>query len=354
MHRIDHKSAATSLPEYLETGTPGYFDYGNVLTETLPTQMHHDFLNDLQENICYAIEQLGVALDKNNQHQLFAALQQYILIGASGAGVAISSVQGDLNPKLGGDLILNSHQIVNSLGDIRIIPNGSGSIDFNKTSLNIKNNLVNKAEPTTKIEFGYVYPLTFKVLNNIILDVTSGGIRLSNSGASANKILNENDFISADSQALSTQRAAKTFVDNRFTYTSSKYLYLIPGNSSGAQIEASGRYFIGGPFAASSGTITYTALPIPKNCVISNLKFKSLDSWNISDSTNVIATLFVNGYATALTITLPTTTSAPNIEDTTHSVSVAAGDLIEIDFSATGTPSVVPRINTAEVTIKIT
>ena len=60
MHRIDHATAA-----------PGeLFTEGNPATATPATIVTHDWLNDVQENICGVVEAAGTTLAKGDYSQL--------------------------------------------------------------------------------------------------------------------------------------------------------------------------------------------------------------------------------------------------------------------------------------------
>ena len=64
MHRIDGPGAAPG----------GLFTEGNPTSGVPATVVTDDFLNDVQENICYVIEQASIALTKGDQTQLRAAI----------------------------------------------------------------------------------------------------------------------------------------------------------------------------------------------------------------------------------------------------------------------------------------
>ncbi|MCO8326795.1 hypothetical protein ABEG10_13820 [Burkholderia cenocepacia] len=74
MHRIDHATAVATKPAPLAAGTPGYFDRGDPLTGRIATYLTADFANDLQENLCNAIEEAGIQLRKGDGTQLLMAI----------------------------------------------------------------------------------------------------------------------------------------------------------------------------------------------------------------------------------------------------------------------------------------
>lgn len=74
MHRIDHATAVATKPAPLADGTPGFFDRGDPITGRIATYLTADFANDLQENMCNAIEAAGIALRKGDGTQLLLAI----------------------------------------------------------------------------------------------------------------------------------------------------------------------------------------------------------------------------------------------------------------------------------------
>lgn len=82
MYRIDTSTASGSLPAPGAAGTPGYFTDGDPSGGIPATIVSADFLNAVQEEMAYVIEQSGAALNKADRTQLYAALLAII------AGVA--------------------------------------------------------------------------------------------------------------------------------------------------------------------------------------------------------------------------------------------------------------------------
>lgn len=70
MHRVDAPGSVTGL-----------FSDGNPAIGQQATQVRAAWLNDLQENICYLIEQAGIALEKGDETQLKAAFDALLLGG---------------------------------------------------------------------------------------------------------------------------------------------------------------------------------------------------------------------------------------------------------------------------------
>lgn len=83
MFRIDDSSAATVMPTPEPVGPKpdAFFTKGDPGLGVPATKVKADWLNALQEEICYVIEQAGLALDKTDRTQLRTALQ---LMGALG------------------------------------------------------------------------------------------------------------------------------------------------------------------------------------------------------------------------------------------------------------------------------
>ncbi|RQS55734.1 MULTISPECIES: phage tail protein [Burkholderia] len=74
MQRIDHPTAAQQQPPAQAPGEPGFFQGGDPLRGIDATWMTPDWANDVQENICQAIEAAGIALSKGDGTQLLKAI----------------------------------------------------------------------------------------------------------------------------------------------------------------------------------------------------------------------------------------------------------------------------------------
>lgn len=85
MFRIDHPTAATSLPPPAAAGTPGYFTEGNPATGTPATVVSADWANMVQEEIANVVVGAGLTLSKSNRGQLLSAIQSIAAGGAAGA-----------------------------------------------------------------------------------------------------------------------------------------------------------------------------------------------------------------------------------------------------------------------------
>lgn len=79
MHRIDRNGAAAAPPTLIAAEeTPGYFTEGDPQQAIPATVVSQDWLNDVQENIAYVIEQAGIALVKGTWTQLRTAITHMI------------------------------------------------------------------------------------------------------------------------------------------------------------------------------------------------------------------------------------------------------------------------------------
>lgn len=88
MHRIDSTGTAVAIPTPGSVGgTVGFFTEGNAGLGTPATVVSADWLNAVQEELSYVIEQTGGALDKTSRTQLKAAIEKV----ASGLGSGILS-----------------------------------------------------------------------------------------------------------------------------------------------------------------------------------------------------------------------------------------------------------------------
>ena len=83
MHRIDHSTAAASLPTPAAAGTPGYFTKGNPGTGTPATVVTDDWLNSIQEENIAILAAAGITPSKTVRNQVLVALTT--LFGGSGS-----------------------------------------------------------------------------------------------------------------------------------------------------------------------------------------------------------------------------------------------------------------------------
>lgn len=78
MQRITHATVATTLPTVSSTGNPGYFEEGAPGDTTPSTVVTADFMNGVQEELCYVIETAGLDLDIADNTLLYQAIQAMI------------------------------------------------------------------------------------------------------------------------------------------------------------------------------------------------------------------------------------------------------------------------------------
>lgn len=80
MYRIDNATAVGVMPTVGAVGpvVNGFFSKGNPNTAQDATVVDDDWLNSIQEEVCFLIEQSGINLDKTNPHQMYAAIQTLI------------------------------------------------------------------------------------------------------------------------------------------------------------------------------------------------------------------------------------------------------------------------------------
>lgn len=72
MHRIDGDDTGASLPTPQAAGTAGYF---KAEGDVPPTQVTGDWLNAVQEELAFAIEESGLTLDKTDNTLLYQAIK---------------------------------------------------------------------------------------------------------------------------------------------------------------------------------------------------------------------------------------------------------------------------------------
>ena len=75
MRRIQHATAAGSLPDYSSTGSQGYFTEGNAGSGIPATRVTADFLNGVQEELVNVIVSGGLTPDGSDRGQLLKALK---------------------------------------------------------------------------------------------------------------------------------------------------------------------------------------------------------------------------------------------------------------------------------------
>lgn len=125
MHRIDDPAAVTSLPQPAQQGTPGFFTGGNPASGQAATVVSADYMNAVQEEICYVIEAAGIVLSKVDRTQLYQALQRLTRIRlyqdfAWYIGPSGNDVNDGLTPATAWGSIRHGYEYIRD----RIDPNG--------------------------------------------------------------------------------------------------------------------------------------------------------------------------------------------------------------------------------------
>ena len=112
MHRIDDPTAVPTLPAPRPPGTPGYFTGGSPGSSGFAaTVVRYEWMNAVQEELCAVIAEAGITLDKTNNNQLVAALQQLMRFRlARDLTLYISPTGNDANDGLTPETALASGQ----------------------------------------------------------------------------------------------------------------------------------------------------------------------------------------------------------------------------------------------------
>lgn len=242
MYKIDTGNAATSLPTPLGVGSNpnGFFQHGDSEGETtsdIPTQVSHDFLNAIQEEISYVITQADIALDKNDRTQLYDAINA-MAEGVEGDPGILMGVEDDISPGLGGDLQIVGHKIIAQSAQA-IELSASNAVDLNNSAILTHTDIQHRADINNKIAFGTDIQ-EFSANGLIIAGISTLGFELGNTGAIINSILNDATLVADSSTDLCTQQAYVTYAnsvaDFQEVYTIYYWFdqaYVINSNGSG-------------------------------------------------------------------------------------------------------------------------
>lgn len=320
MFKIDNATAATVMPTPGSPGpnVDGFFKNGTDVTA--------DWLNAVQEEICYVITQAGGTLDKTDRTQLYNAIHQMMTEFGG-----ITQVSDDLSPSLGGDLDVNGFAITASSGNVELEA-PSGVIDLNAPSVLVHTDIQHRGDTNNKITFG-TDTQNFQVNGASVFDLSASGLRLGAANARVTTIDDDVTMAANSATRLVTQHAAKGYADS---IAAKKFFNFVGGfnggyNSSVSIPPNSTAYVsLGWPFTgfvpgAAASTYAYCFV-MPYAMTLSKLNIYG--NYSGASSNTYVFTLYINGSATSLTVSL--SGGVFSGFDLTHSVSVNAGDAIAL------------------------
>ncbi len=207
MFKIDGAYAVTPQPAVGAVGAnpDGYFQ--------TRTPVDVDWLNTTMKEISLVITTAGLTLNKAAQNQLYLAVIELIDAGPPRPG--ITAIVEDTSPQLGGNLDVNGFNFVSdSDGDIVFTANGSGTVVFNSTDIWIGGELVHAGDTDTKIILGLSDAFDIRTGGDSRFDVTPVGTRFGGANVRIAALFDEDAMTSNSATAISTQQAAKAYVDS--------------------------------------------------------------------------------------------------------------------------------------------
>lgn len=319
MYKIDNETAVAVMPTPAAPGPKpdAYFVANTFITE--------DWLNALQDEVCNVITEAGISLNKSSYTQFHEAILE--LIDSSGPYPYITAIEEDLDPHLGGDLDTNSFDITDSVNSIvGLSANGTGYLIFN-TDVFYVQKLLHAGDTNTFLNLSST-GMEENAGGVNIFDITSAGIRLGGANARVNAILNESNMSSNSATALSTQGAAKSYVDAKLFDYSLAELFITSANlpSSGGTVTRRGWLLDVGATGANNVFVVKKAGTLRR--------LYGHADWVINDSnipTSIDVTLQVNGVNTALTLNLGKLIL--DDVDISNTVNVVPGDLLRFEFT---------------------
>ena len=289
MFKIDTSNAATVIPTPQSVGPKpdGFFTHGDSTGDEasdIPTQVHRDWLNAVQEEICNVITTESIDLDKNDTTQLFEAINAMAAGTGPGAGVLLS-VEDDPNPTLGGDLEVNAKKIKSASGNV-LIEASSGNIDFSTSPILINTTIAHRGDTDNNIVFG-TDTQTFKANNSTIIDTSASGFRLGGANARVTSISNDDTMASDSATLLPTQNATKGyFAGTPILATPEEYYIFVRGFIS----SVSGFEYVTSvlPFALSAGVYEVDTIPVfwvetPSTLGAPNFRYNFLSAYAADD-----------------------------------------------------------------------
>lgn len=316
MFRIDVATASASLPTPAAPGPKpnGYFISGTTVTA--------DFLNSIQEEICYVVEQSGGTLSKTDRTQLYTAFQA--LITAFGG---LTAIVQDTDPHLGGDLNTNNHKITSATGiDIQFTPGSTGNVILNGVVV-IDNALQWSSDPTNTLIFG-AFGLVYQLSGTDVFYVGSGGFGLNGAGTACTLISDDVTLAGNSPTTLPTQHAVKTYVDNAPTYSfQASMLFNLWTDST---LTAGNTYYFtqGKPTSTAPGAAnayTYLIPYMSTDFEMTDIYFSNAPG----SGQSYTVTLYKNGSPTVYTATCSGTNTSASLSSL-GPISVAANDYLTL------------------------
>ncbi len=332
MYRIDNAKSADALPTPAAPGpnVDGYFDTGTIVTS--------DWLNAIQEEMCYVIAQAGLgALDKTDSTQFYDAIQELVDQGPAVSG--ISAVVEDTSPSLGGDLHVNGFKF-NSASNGDVIVTTTGRLFLDCLTILIHTYIYHYGDLDNYIQFG-TDTINFVTGGTSRLDVSDTGVRIGGGGARVTTCYNDSTMSADSDTALTSQAAFKAYADNKFAnvargniIASTLYIYS-PDNPAKTRNQWDGWTYHD---EASVSTPVAERFTCPHSGVIKNM-FGNMSCYTAGGApaanmaTSVVVTLYKNDVATSLTYTIASGRARQTnfaFNATGINISVAAGDYLYI------------------------
>lgn len=329
MHRIDNSTASVSLPTPAAVGPVpnGYFRqrqggvHGTVVSA--------DWLNAVQEEICYVITQAGITLSKTTRTQLKDAIDVMIENGSTG--------------ELTGTLDVLGYSIVSSTGNIKFEATNLDLSDVE--SITIPDTFKWKSDES----FSNYNILTLEndkveidIDGSSVLTIDEDGLYIGGFGGTIiDAILDEDDFASNSDTALATQSSTKAYFDSILNKAQISFI----GFTDTAMVAGDTKYFSLGAAQSSAPGGSPTTLAfcfiMPNDGTVLGLNVSQDAAPGTSESYTYTA--YKNGSSTALT----TTVSGTSIEgsDLAHSFSVVTGDAICVRLTLSAGAASLSRAN---------
>lgn len=324
MYKIDNSTAVTPMPAPGSAGPnpDGYFRYGTPVSQA--------WINAVMQEVCNVILADSLTLSKTDRTQLYTAIIDLIDGGIPSPG--IPDVQADPDPHLGGDLDTNSFHIDNNGGSgvAGISANGTGYVEFNSDLFYI-DQLIHRGDTNTLLDLS---SMEATAGGSLIFDLTTSGIRLGGSNARIDEFLDEDNMASDSNTAISSQQAAKKYVDDLVAAYAANLTEILLcdfwlGNYASAGSQYGWRFV---NVASADYNATTNQYTVQRSGTLSLLS--AVGHWSsglASVPTSVTVTLQVNNVDSALQAPLGRTTLS--YTDSTNTVSVNAGDTLRFNIA---------------------